>query len=78
MKTKKFEEAKYCIFVGCVLADRLIDVYQHIEDGKKLWDELNVKLCVSDAGSTLCSMERFHDYKLAWVADLYVVEQMLF
>jgi hypothetical protein len=44
------------IFVGCilgVLADRLIDVYMHIKDRKKLWDELNAKFDASNAGNEL-------------------------
>jgi hypothetical protein len=44
------------IFVGCilgVLTDRLIDVYMHIKDRKKLWDELNAKFDASNAGNEL-------------------------
>jgi hypothetical protein len=31
-----------------VLVDRLVDLYMHIKDKKKLWDELNDKVGASD------------------------------
>ena len=60
---RKFQEAN-TMFVGCilsVLADRLCDVYMHINDGKILWDALNAKFGATDAGSELYIMESFHD-----------------
>ena len=56
---KKFEEAN-TLFVGCVLsalADHLCNVYMHIKDEKELWDTLNAKFGVSDAGGELYIME---------------------
>jgi hypothetical protein len=72
---RKFQEAN-TMFVGCilsVLADRLCDVYMHIDDGKTLWDALNAKFGATDAGSELYIMESFHDYKM--VNNRSVVEQ---
>ena len=63
---RKFQEAN-TMFVGCilsVLADRLCDVYMHINDGKILWDALNAKFGATDAGSELYIMQSFHDYKM--------------
>ena len=56
-----------------LLADRLCDVYMHINDGKILWDALNAKFGATDAGSELYIMESFHDYKM--VNNRSVVEQ---
>jgi hypothetical protein len=69
---KAFTDAN-TIFVGCVLADRLCDVYMHITDAKELWDTLNAKFGASDAGSELYVMENFHDYKM--IDNRSVVEQ---
>jgi hypothetical protein len=72
---KKFEEAN-TIFVGCILsilADRLCDMFIHIKDGKELWDALDAKFGAADAGSELCIMESFHDFKMT--KDLPVVQQ---
>ena len=55
---RKFQEAN-TMFVGCilsVLADRLCDVYMHIDDGKTPWDALNVKFGATEAGSQLYIM----------------------
>jgi hypothetical protein len=38
-----------------------------------MWDALEAKYRVSDAGSELYVMEQFHDYRM--VDDHYVVEQ---
>jgi hypothetical protein len=72
---KKFKEAN-TIFVGCILsilADRLCDVFMHIKDGKELWDTLDAKFGVADAGSELYIVESFHDFKMT--KDLHVVQQ---
>nr|ABA97585.1 retrotransposon protein, putative, Ty1-copia subclass [Oryza sativa Japonica Group] len=74
------EEAKFeatdCLFHGAlisVLADNIVDVYMHIPSGKDMWDALEAKFGVSDAGSELYVMEQFYDYKM--VDDRSVVEQ---
>ena len=74
------EEAKFeasdCLFRGAlisVLADNIVDVYMHMPSGKDMWDALEAKFGVSDAGSELYVMEQFYDYKM--VDDRSVVEQ---
>nr|CAE01619.3 OSJNBa0042L16.8 [Oryza sativa Japonica Group] len=73
------EEAKFeasdCLFRGAlisVLADNIVDVYMHMPSGKDMWDALEAKFGVSDAGSALYVMEQFYDYKM--VDDRSVVE----
>nr|CAE02415.2 OSJNBa0095E20.2 [Oryza sativa Japonica Group] len=56
-----------------VLADNIVDVYMHMPSGKDMWDALEAKFEVSDAGSKLYVMEQFYDYKM--VDDRSVVEQ---
>jgi hypothetical protein len=72
---RKFEEAN-TIFMGCILsilADRVCDLYMHMKNGKKLWDALDTKFSVADAGSALYIMQSFHDFKMT--KDLPVVQQ---
>ncbi|EEE69506.1 hypothetical protein OsJ_28953 [Oryza sativa Japonica Group] len=45
----------------------------HMPSGKDMWDALEAKFGVSDAGSELYVMEQFYDYKM--VDDRSVVEQ---
>jgi hypothetical protein len=45
----------------------------HIQDGKELWDALDAKFCVEDAGSELYIMESFHDFKM--IKDVPMVQQ---
>nr|AAP54028.1 retrotransposon protein, putative, Ty1-copia subclass [Oryza sativa Japonica Group] len=69
-------EASDCLFRGAlisVLADNIVDVYMHMPSGKDMWDALEAKFGVSDAGSELYVMEQFYDYKM--VDDRSVVEQ---
>jgi hypothetical protein len=56
-----------------VLAENLVDFYLTATSGKELWDVLETKYCVSDAGSELYAMEHFCDYKM--VDDRSIVEQ---
>nr|AAS07263.1 putative gag/pol polyprotein [Oryza sativa Japonica Group]ABF98438.1 retrotransposon protein, putative, Ty1-copia subclass [Oryza sativa Japonica Group] len=70
------EEAKFetldCLFRGAlisVLADNIVDVYMQ----KDMWDALEAKFGVSDAGSELYVVEQFYDYKM--VDDRSLVEQ---
>ncbi|XP_066168792.1 uncharacterized protein [Oryza sativa Japonica Group] len=65
------EEAKFeaadCLFRGAlisVLPDSIVDVYMHMPLGKDMWDALEAKFGVSDAGSDLYVMELFYDYKM--------------
>jgi hypothetical protein len=56
-----------------VLADNLVDTYITLASGKEMWDALEAKFGVSDAGSELYVMEQFLDYRM--VEDRSVVEQ---
>jgi hypothetical protein len=56
-----------------VLGDTIVNVYVPLQTGKEMWDALEAKYGVSDAGSELYVMEQFHDYRM--VDDHSVVEQ---
>jgi hypothetical protein len=56
-----------------VLAENLVDFYLTATSGKELWDALETKYDISNAGSELYVMEQFCDYKM--VDDRSVVEQ---
>jgi hypothetical protein len=56
-----------------VLAENLVDFYLTATFGKELWDALETKYDISNAGSELYVMEQFCDYKM--VDDRSVVEQ---
>jgi hypothetical protein len=45
-----------------VLGDSIVDAYVTLQTGKEMWDALEAKYGVSDAGSELFVMEQFHDY----------------
>jgi hypothetical protein len=47
-----------------VLGENIIDSYLSITTGKDMWDTLEAKLGVSDAGSELYVMEKFYDFKM--------------
>nr|AAP44618.1 putative polyprotein [Oryza sativa Japonica Group] len=69
-------EASDCLFRGAlisVLADNIVDVYMQMPSRKDMWDALEAKFGVSDAGSELYAMEQFYDYKM--VDDRSIVEQ---
>ncbi|WVZ61407.1 hypothetical protein U9M48_011286, partial [Paspalum notatum var. saurae] len=72
---KAFEGADN-LFRGAVisaLAETIVDSYMHLFTGKEMWDALEAKFGVSDAGCELYIMEQFHDYRM--VEDRSVVEQ---
>ena len=50
-----------------------MDDYVPLQTGKEMWDALEAKYGVSDAGSELYVMEQFHDYRM--VDDGSVVEK---
>jgi hypothetical protein len=56
-----------------VLAENLVDFFLTATSGKELWDALETKYGVSNAGSELYVMEQFCDYKM--IDDRSVVEQ---
>jgi hypothetical protein len=47
-----------------VLANSKVDAYVTMSTGKEMWDALESKYGVSDAGSELYVMEQFHDYRM--------------
>ena len=56
-----------------ILGDNIVDSYLSFSNGKDMWDALERKFGVSDAGSELYVMEQFYDYKM--VDDRSIVEQ---
>jgi hypothetical protein len=56
-----------------VIVENLVDFYLTATSGKELWDALETKYGVSDAGSELYVIEQFCNYKM--VDDRSVVEQ---
>jgi hypothetical protein len=56
-----------------VLGENIVDPYYSLTTGKDMWDALEAKFGVSDAGSELYVMEQFYDYKM--VDERSVVEQ---
>jgi hypothetical protein len=64
------------LFRGAVigtLANKCVDSYLTCTSAKELWDALDEKFGVSDAGSELYIMEQLFDYKM--VENCHVVEQ---
>jgi hypothetical protein len=56
-----------------IIGDSLIDAYEQMPTGKAMWEALEARYGVSDAGSELYVMEQFHDYRM--VENRPVVEQ---
>ena len=56
-----------------VIGENFVDSYMSYFTGNELWDALEAKYGVSDAGSDLYVMELYHDYKM--VDDRSVMEQ---
>ena len=56
-----------------MLTDSIVDVYVLLQTDKAMWEALEAKYRVSDAGTKLYIMEQFHDY---WMVDDHpIVEQ---
>ncbi|KAK1616127.1 hypothetical protein QYE76_021644 [Lolium multiflorum] len=47
-----------------ILADNIVDLYMTFDHGKDVWDALEDKFGVSDAGTELYVMEQYYDYKM--------------
>ncbi len=64
---KVFQEADTLLrgAILSVLGENIIDPYLSITTGKGMWDALEAKFGVSDAGSELYVMEQFYDYKMS-------------
>ena len=56
-----------------VLVENIVDAYASIDNGKDMWDALEAKFGVSDAGTELYIMEQFYDYRMT--EERSVVEQ---
>ena len=56
-----------------VLGENIVDAYPSIDNGKDMWDALEAKFGVSDAGTKLYIMEQFYDYRM--IEERSVVEQ---
>ena len=56
-----------------VLGENIVDAYASIDNGKDMWNALEAKFGVSDAGTELCIMEQFYDYRMT--EERSVVEQ---
>ncbi|XP_073360370.1 uncharacterized protein [Aegilops tauschii subsp. strangulata] len=69
-------QATDTLFRGAVLSvlgDKIVDPFMTITVGKDMWDALEAKFGVSDAGTELYVMEQYYDYKMT--DDRSVVEQ---
>ncbi|XP_021321217.1 uncharacterized protein LOC110437193 [Sorghum bicolor] len=74
------EESKFCeadnllkLSLISVIDEGMVPLYMDMPTGKDMWDALQAKFGVRDAGSELYLMEQFYDYKM--VDDRSVVEQ---
>ena len=47
-----------------VLGENIVDSYASINNGKHMWDALEAKFGVSDAGTELYNMEQLYDYRM--------------
>lgn len=47
-----------------VLGENIVDAYALIDNGKDMWDALEAKFGVSDAGTELYIMEKFYNYRM--------------
>ena len=59
-----------------VLGENIVDAYASIDNGKDMWDALEAKFGVSDAGTELYIMEQFYDYRMTEersVVECYVL-----
>ncbi|KAK1628183.1 hypothetical protein QYE76_002498 [Lolium multiflorum] len=56
-----------------ILGDNIVDPYMAFDHGKDVWDALEAKFGVSDAGTELYVMEQYYDYRMT--DERSVVEQ---
>jgi hypothetical protein len=75
VEEKAFEEADNLMrgVVISVLGENIVDSYLSLTTGKDMWDALEAKFGVLDAGSELYVMEQFFDYKMTDERD--IIEQ---
>lgn len=65
-KEKSFE-ATDVLFRGAMisaLAENIVDSYMHLFTAQEMWDTLETKFRVSNAGSELYIIEKFHQCKM--------------
>jgi hypothetical protein len=67
------DDTTYKAALLSIIGDSLIDAYVQLPTGKAMWDALEARYGISDAGSKLYVMEQFHDYRM--VEGHPVVEQ---
>jgi hypothetical protein len=72
VEEKAFEEADNLMrgAIISVLGENIVDSYLSITTGKDMWDALEAKFGVSNAGSELYVMEQFFDYKMTDERDI--------
>jgi hypothetical protein len=64
------------MFMGAlfnILGDNIVDTYMSFDNGKDVWDALDARFGISDAGTELYIMEQFYDYKMT--DDRPIVDQ---
>jgi hypothetical protein len=47
-----------------IIGDSLVDAYVQLPTSKAMWNALEARYGVFDAGSELYVMEQFHDYQM--------------
>jgi hypothetical protein len=47
-----------------IIGDSLVDAYVQLPTSKAMWDALEARYGVSNAGSELYVIEQFHDYRV--------------
>ncbi|KAK1669079.1 hypothetical protein QYE76_057238 [Lolium multiflorum] len=72
---EKFEkvDAMFKAALFSILGDNIVDPYMAFDHGKDVWDALEAKFWVSDAGTELYVMEQYYDYRMT--DERSVVEQ---
>jgi hypothetical protein len=62
----KFSEADNLLKLSLisVIDESMVPLYMDMPTGKDMWDALQPKFGVPDAGSELYIMEQFYDYKM--------------
>ncbi|KAK1662257.1 hypothetical protein QYE76_050416 [Lolium multiflorum] len=75
LEEKAFEDADTLLrgAIISVLGENIVDSYLSISTGKDMWDAIEAKFGVSDAGSELYVMEQFYDFKMT--NERSIVEQ---
>jgi hypothetical protein len=76
LEDKSFEDADTLLrgAIISVLGKNIVDSYLSISTGKDMWDAIEAKFGVSDAGSELYVMEQFYDFKMT--NERSIVEQV--